>query len=204
MKYRVLIAGRSFDVQVDGDRVVLDGTPLEAHLAAVPGTPLVHLLLGNESWTVAAEPLASAGQWALGARGERAEVQVVGEQADASAAAAAPRASADAGGTLKAPMPGLVLRVEVAVGQRVEAGAGLVVVEAMKMENELRAPSAGVVRTVHVAAGQAVERGAPLVTLARPDESGPEVPDRSAGAGPLVRDASDVPADPNGAGAMDR
>ena len=68
-------------------------------------------------------------------------------------------------------MPGLVVRVEVAVGQRVEPGAGLVVVEAMKMENELRAPRAGVVREVHVAAGQAVERGAPLVTLASPDQT---------------------------------
>src|SRR2546427_8199602 len=44
------------------------------------------------------------------------------------------------GGTVRAPMPGLVVRIEVAEGQRVDAGAGLVVVEAMKMENELRAP----------------------------------------------------------------
>ena len=62
-------------------------------------------------------------------------------------------------------MPGLIVRVEVTAGQRVEAGAGLVVVEAMKMENELRASRPGVVETVHVAAGQAVEKGAALVTL---------------------------------------
>ncbi|PYO31842.1 MAG: hypothetical protein DMD32_07625 [Gemmatimonadetes bacterium] len=69
-------------------------------------------------------------------------------------------------------MPGLVVRIEVAAGQPVLAGAGLVVVEAMKMENELRAPHSGVVATVHVAVGQAVERGAPLVTLASPEASG--------------------------------
>jgi biotin carboxyl carrier protein len=201
MKYRVLIAGRSFEVQVDGDRVVLDGTPLEARLAAVPGTPLVHLLLGTESWTMAVEPLESAGQWALSTCGERAEVRVVDERTDEGAGAAAPRASGEAGGTLKAPMPGLVLRVEVEVGQRVEAGAGLVVVEAMKMENELRAPGAGVVRTVHVAAGQAVERGAPLVTLASLDASGPEVAGGSTSAAPVARDASDAAAGPNAAGA---
>src|SRR2546421_744162 len=73
---------------------------------------------------------------------------------------------------VRAPMPGLVVRVEVADGQRVEAGAGLVVVEAMKMENELRAPRAGVVQTVHVAVGQAVEKGMPLVTVASPEPSG--------------------------------
>jgi len=69
-------------------------------------------------------------------------------------------------------MPGLVVRIEVAVGQRVDAGAGLVVVEAMKMENELRASRAAVVETVHVTVGQAVEKGTPLVTLASPELSG--------------------------------
>jgi pyruvate carboxylase subunit B len=69
-------------------------------------------------------------------------------------------------------MPGLVVRVEVAEGQAVEAGAGLVVVEAMKMENELRATRAGMVKTVHVAVGQAVEKGAALVTLASAEPSG--------------------------------
>jgi len=60
----------------------------------------------------------------------------------------------------------------VAEGQQVDAGAGLVVVEAMKMENELRAPRPGKVQTVHVAVGQAVEKGASLVTLASPEPSG--------------------------------
>ncbi len=70
------------------------------------------------------------------------------------------------GGVVKAPMPGLVVRVEVVVGQRVNVGAGLVVVEAMKMENELRATRAGVVETIHVAAGQTVDKGASLVSFA--------------------------------------
>ncbi len=68
-------------------------------------------------------------------------------------------------GVVKAPMPGLVVRVEVIVGQEVSQGAGLVVVEAMKMENELRAQTRGVVEQIHVAAGDRVEKGAPLVTL---------------------------------------
>ncbi|PYO60818.1 MAG: hypothetical protein DMD49_05640 [Gemmatimonadetes bacterium] len=69
-------------------------------------------------------------------------------------------------------MPGLVVRVAVTEGQRVEAGAELVVVEAMKMENQLRAPRAGVVAKVHVAVGEAVEKGAPLVTVESPELSG--------------------------------
>jgi biotin carboxyl carrier protein len=66
---------------------------------------------------------------------------------------------------IRAPMPGRVARVLVEPGQRVAAGQGLVVVEAMKMENELRAPAAGVVRDVRVAAGMPVEAEALLVVI---------------------------------------
>ena len=69
---------------------------------------------------------------------------------------------------LVAPMPGLIVRVHVAPGDRVEAGQAVVVMEAMKMENELRAAGAGVVRTVEVRAGTAVEKGALLVTFDAP------------------------------------
>jgi pyruvate carboxylase subunit B len=64
---------------------------------------------------------------------------------------------------LKAPMPGLVLRVQVKPGDRVEPGAGLVALEAMKMENELKAQAAGVVKAVRVAPGEAVEKGQVLL-----------------------------------------
>jgi pyruvate carboxylase subunit B len=62
-------------------------------------------------------------------------------------------------------MPGLVVRVSVGVGDKVEAGQGVVVMEAMKMENELRATAAGTVRSVEVSPGTAVEKGALLVAL---------------------------------------
>jgi pyruvate carboxylase subunit B len=62
-------------------------------------------------------------------------------------------------------MPGLVVRVLVEAGQEVAAGAGIVVLEAMKMENELKAPAASVVGTVRVAAGEPVEKGQVLVEL---------------------------------------
>jgi pyruvate carboxylase subunit B len=60
-------------------------------------------------------------------------------------------------------MPGLIVRVNVSPGDAVQAGQGLVVMEAMKMENELRAPAAGTVKTVMVEPGKAVEKGTVLV-----------------------------------------
>jgi biotin carboxyl carrier protein len=67
--------------------------------------------------------------------------------------------------TVRAPMPGRVIRVHVSVGMRVEPGQALLVLEAMKMENEVRAASGGSVVAVHVISGATVEANAPLVTL---------------------------------------
>jgi len=178
MKYSVRVGAKTLEVTVEGSRVIVDGEVLEAHLAAVPGTPLHHLLLtggkgGGESWTVAVEPLDGPGRWVLGVLGERLEVAVVDERTRQIQALTGSRIGPMGGGIVLAPMPGLVIRVEVEVGQRVDAGTGLVVVVAMKMENELRAPHAGVVERVHVVVGQAVERGSPLVSFERPKGSEP-------------------------------
>jgi biotin carboxyl carrier protein len=74
------------------------------------------------------------------------------------------------GGGLEAPMPGKVIQLLVAVGDRVRAGQTLVVLEAMKMEHPMDAPEDGVVREVLVAVGDQVKSGAPLVSLGEGDE----------------------------------
>jgi biotin carboxyl carrier protein len=64
-----------------------------------------------------------------------------------------------------APMPGKVVRVLVEVGNQVEAGAGIMVVEAMKMQNELKAPKAGTIVSLHAVAGATINAGAVLATV---------------------------------------
>jgi pyruvate carboxylase subunit B len=164
MKYDVTIGTRTYQIEVAGGGVTVDGEQLETHWGAVPGTPLVHLLLGGDSWTVACQRLSET-RWALGAAGERLEVEVRDDRSKQIEAMTGRGRKPAQSGIVKAPMPGLVVRVEVTMGQQVEAGAGLVVVEAMKMENELRAPHRGVVEQIHVSAGERVEKGTPLVTL---------------------------------------
>ena len=78
--------------------------------------------------------------------------------------AARPQAPAVAG-LVTAPLPGVVSELRTSVGARVEAGDVLLVLEAMKMENEIHAPTAGTVEEVHVEAGQQVGRGDPLVKI---------------------------------------
>ena len=164
MKYHVTLRSRIYVIDVEGGAVTVDGERLESHWAAIPGTPLIHLLLGKDSWTVACQQLDNR-RWALGAAGERFEVEVQDDRSKQIEALTGQERKAAVGGVVKAPMPGLVVRVEVTMGQAVAAGEGLVVVEAMKMENELRAPSTGVVAQIHVKAGDRVEKGAALVTL---------------------------------------
>ncbi len=86
----------------------------------------------------------------------------------AAAPAAAPAAAAvnvTGGETVAAPMPGNILKVNVSVGQTVNKGDVLVVLEAMKMENEIMAPCSGVVTAVPVAKGSSVDTGAALVVI---------------------------------------
>jgi biotin carboxyl carrier protein len=85
-----------------------------------------------------------------------------------SAAPSAPR-PVSTSGVVNSPLPGKVLGVRAQVGQKVKRGDLLLVIEAMKMENEIFAGEAGTVRKVHVASGQNVETGDLLVELAPGD-----------------------------------
>jgi biotin carboxyl carrier protein len=87
------------------------------------------------------------------------------------AANAAERAAAKSGGLVKSLMPGIVVDVLVELDAEVEAGQPLLILEAMKMQNEITAPSAGTVTAIHITKGEAVGAGAKLVFLRSPEDS---------------------------------
>ena len=91
-------------------------------------------------------------------------LQAVDERTQLLAQSAAPLATGPQ--TVVAEMPGKVVKLSVPVGESVREGQGVVVLEAMKMENEIPAPIAGVVKEIVVSEGQTVEAGAPLFTVA--------------------------------------
>lgn len=172
-KYDVTIDGRARAVELqeteDGKlRVIVDGRERVVDARA----------LGGGLWSV----LEGATVRLLHAGGSGPKLTIElgapdGEPRTATAEVTAPRASsADAAGagglsggagpaTLQAPIPGRLVKVLVKAGERVSAGQPLLVLEAMKMENEVRAARAGTVKTVHVGEGVAVETGQLLVTL---------------------------------------
>ena len=163
MKYFVTVGERTVAVQLEGDRVVVDGVASVVHRESVPNTPLEQVLIDGRAFVLSLEAN-GLGRWVAGVRGGRFELAVVDERThhvQQLVASGAP----PTGHSLKAPMPGLVLRVLVAEGDQVAAGQGLVVLEAMKMENELKAGGTGVVRAVRVVAGATVEKGQLLLEV---------------------------------------
>lgn len=166
MKYVVELNGERKNVSVDPGRVSYESDPVEdAALSEVEDSPVHVLRLGTRVFRIVAEKKEGRGRYTLWVDGYRFEVEALDERTrsirDLSAANAAPTGPAP----VLAPMPGLIVRVNVNPGDVVEAGQGVVVMEAMKMENELRATSSGKVKSVEVSAGTAVEKGAILVSL---------------------------------------
>lgn len=162
MKYFVTIDDRELEVTVEGDRVTVDGTVVRAELTAVPGTPLKQLTIDGKTlhWPMERAP---DGRWVVAPLGESWDVEVLDERARHIRGLTGSGQRKSGENVLKAPMPGLVVRVEVEPGQAVVEGQGIVVLEAMKMENELRASAAATVAAVRVVPGATVEKGEVLV-----------------------------------------
>jgi biotin carboxyl carrier protein len=165
VKYVVDVGGRTVDVEVEGEQVSVNGSVFPASLSELAGTPVALLSLGNSVHRVVVTRDSARGRYVLSLDGRRYDVEALDERTRAirqlSSSAAGPKGPAP----LVAPMPGLIVRVSVEVGASVQPGQGLVVMEAMKMENELRSASAGTVKAIRAGPGTAVERGAILVEL---------------------------------------
>lgn len=172
MKYVVEINGERVQVELDGATAIVNGESFNVHLQAVPGTPVRLVRIGEEMHRVTSrrQPQNGRGSYVLDVDGFRYEALALDERTRTIRDLSAKSEAASGPAPLKAPMPGLVVRIAVAVGDTVAAGQALVVVEAMKMENELRSSSAGVVTAIKAVQGTAVEKGAVLIELgALPD-----------------------------------
>jgi len=172
VKYLVDLNGERREVDVDGDIAGLDGESAAVRLEDVPGTPVRLVTVGDRVHRVVVRRGLTRGAYTLWVGGWRFEGDALDERTrairDITAAAAGPSGPAP----VVAPMPGLIVRVSVAVGDEVTAGQAVVAIEAMKMENELRASAAGRVTAVAVEPGTPVEKGMILIELEAISESG--------------------------------
>lgn len=171
MLYYTEVDGNQVKLEIydttDGLTVVKmpDGREYKVDFEAALGHDLYSLLIENQSHEVHIETNGEPSTYEVSLDGQAYKVKVESERQHR-IANLRPKAAVQTGEIqIKAPMPGLVTIVAVEVGQAVEQGQRVAVLEAMKMENELRAVRAGVVKTINVQPGQTVEQNKVLVVL---------------------------------------
>ena len=164
MIYHVTLGDRTVEVELGKGGVTVDGRTVAVDFARNDGAALRSLLIDGASHSIAARRVGKE-TWDLHLGGRRfrddvvdERTRVIREMTGSSGASLGPR-------PIVAPMPGMVVRVAVSEGEVVTAGQGVVIVEAMKMENELKSESAGVVTRVHVSEGEAVQKDQLLIDL---------------------------------------
>lgn len=163
MNYSVRVGEENFSIKTlkTGESLVeLNGAPARVAWHRIRGN-LYSLHWNDEVFTVQID--AHSGEVRLGSH--FFEVHVEDERVAALKKLQSSAQSESALTTIKAPMPGLIVRMEIAKGETVQKGQGLLVIEAMKMENEIKSPVAGTVTEIMVASRMAVEKGAPLLQI---------------------------------------
>jgi pyruvate carboxylase subunit B len=163
--YVVEVNGRRYTVELREGEAIVDGTAHRVSLQSVSGTPVRIVTVDSAVHRMVLRERASRGRYRLWLDGQRYAAEALDSRARAIRDMQASTGHQAGPAPLIAPMPGLIVQLRVKVGDTIAAGDGLVVMEAMKMENELRAVAAGRVRAVHVTAGAVVEKGALLVEL---------------------------------------
>jgi biotin carboxyl carrier protein len=164
MKYITTVDDKEFEIEVIDERHIrVGGQPLEVDFESVSGQPVFSLILDGKSY----EAFVYQGDenWEVLIHGQQYQVNVEDEREKRL------KSSADRGSTeggefhLKAPMPGLVVAILIEEGQEVKKGQVMLILESMKMQNELKAPRDGVMGRVRVKAGESVEQKQTLLTM---------------------------------------
>jgi biotin carboxyl carrier protein len=168
MKYYTKINEQEFIIEIDQDHEILvNEEPFCVDFQQLPDSGMVSLLLNNRSLEAVVE--ARNEHWEVLTNGELYSVQVQDDRAYRLAQARGTGFETSGEATVNAPMPGLVIKVVVSVGDTVAKNDQVVILESMKMENELRSPRDGVVTAVKVEAGASVEKDQVLVVISEPE-----------------------------------
>lgn len=164
MKYITTIEGRQFEIEIVDERHVRIGNRLlEVNFESVSGQPVYSLILDGKSF----ESYVYQGDedWQVLLRGRQFQAKVEDEREKRLKAAAGGGISEGGELHLKAPMPGLVVAIPVEEGQEIKKGQVLVILESMKMQNELKAPRDGKVDRIRIKPGESVEQKQTLLSV---------------------------------------
>lgn len=164
MKYITTVEGKEFEVEVvDEKHIRIGGRLLTIDFESVNGQPVFSVIIDGKSY----ESFISEGDegWQVLMRGRQYQITVEDEREKRLKAAAGGGVAEGGEFNLKAPMPGLVVAIPVAEGQEIKKGQVLIILESMKMQNELKSPKDGVVERIRVKAGESVEQKQALLSV---------------------------------------
>lgn len=164
MKYVATIGDNDFEVEINGeDELFVDGERMYIDFRSVAGQSVYSLIVNGKSY----EALVQAAEDGLEVLLQGQLYQVTVEDERQRRLRQTSGSSAELRGELhfKAPMPGLIVTVRVREGQEVKKGDRMIVLESMKMQNELSSPSDGIVRNIRIKSGDNVEQNQVLLTI---------------------------------------
>jgi biotin carboxyl carrier protein len=164
MKYITRVDDQEFTIEIDRDNQIKVNEQLyHIDFQQLVEGGMLSLLLNHRSLEAIVEERDEA--WEVLLKGELYTVQVQDERAYRLAKARGTAVETSGEAVIKSPMPGLIIAVSVKPGQEVKKGDKVIILESMKMENELRSPRDGVVHHVYVEPGAGVEKDQKLVTI---------------------------------------
>jgi biotin carboxyl carrier protein len=166
MIYATKVGDKTYTIEINDDRkVIVDGVEYAIDFEPVSGQPVYSLLIDGRSYEAYIYEADDADAWHVLLRGDLHTVLVQDEREQRLRATAGGIASAAGELTIKAPMPGLIVAVPVTEGQAIKKGEIMVVLESMKMQNELKAPRDGTIGRVRAKPGESVEQNQVLLSL---------------------------------------
>ena len=169
MKYITTVKDEEFIIEIEhNNQILVNGERYEIDFQHLPEADALSLLLNNQSLEAVVE--ARDDVWEVLTKGELYTVKVQDERAYRLAKARGVAGDVAGEVQIKSPMPGLIVAVPVAEGEFVQKGDKVVILESMKMENELRAPKDGIVARVNVTQGASVEKDQVLAVIVDDDE----------------------------------
>ena len=163
--YTVRINGREYSITRDKDgSLFVNGDPLAVE--HVPVAEGMLLRFRNRSFTVHIEHVPKEGTaYRVNVNGTSISLDLEDEKAALMRSLESDKATKLHSALLRSPMPGRITKVLVTEGELIEAGQGVLILEAMKMENEIKSPSAGIVKSIRVKDADAVEKNAILIEI---------------------------------------
>jgi biotin carboxyl carrier protein len=165
MKYIAQINDQTFEFEINNEgEIIADGDLMEIDFRSVAGQSVYSMIVNGRSFEALVQ-ITDEGLEVL-LQGRLYIVNVEDERQIRLRQASGYDAAKSGEFNLKSPMPGLIISVNTREGQKVEAGDQLIVLESMKMQNELKSPSSGTVRNIRIKAGDNVEQNQVLLTIA--------------------------------------